>query len=109
MKFRPGQPVWCLSAGEYEGPEGKFKGIIVRYKRSGMDANTGDEIEEYVVAIPALGGTWLVTTDFLRPRVEDVRDPPGMTDETPNAVTTWDRCVWQPGDHLRGQGRIYVP
>lgn len=111
-KFRPGEPVWCLSDGAYEGPEGRFKGTIIRLKRRGFNNRTGEEVEEYVVEIPALrdshGCQWTVTSDYLRPRVEDVADPPGLSDADPGRGTTWDRCEWQPGSSY-GKGKVYVP
>lgn len=109
-KYRPGQLVWCLNDGAHNSDEpGKYRGTIVKYKRSGLDANTGEEIEEYVVAIPALGGTWLITTDYLEPRTEEIKDPPWDTDYAPNSKVPWAMCVWQPGDPFKGRGKIYVP
>lgn len=110
-KFKPDEPVWVLSDGVIFEP-GKYAGSIVRQKNSGHYMNDEGqliEVEVYAVKIPELPtGLWVVSENCLRPRVQDVRDPPGMSDHDPNGVTSWDRCEWKPGKNY-GQGKIYVP
>jgi hypothetical protein len=111
MKFRPGEPVWCLSDGTFcdAAPAGKYAGTVVRLKAAEFNIIWGRVVEIYVVEIPQLTGTWTIADEYLRPRDADPVDPPGMADYAPNRRITWDRCPWQPGEVLRRKGKIYVP
>lgn len=108
-KFRAGQPVWVISEHDEDDPI-RYAGTVVRLKAMGRERDTGRVVEFYSVKVPELpDGLWEVPDGYLRPRTVLPQDPPGLTDVTPDKPTSWERCAWQPGDHLKGQGRIYVP